>query len=196
MPAPGPALTIGPCRIYISGDARRIGGADAAIAHAKHAAQAILAALRGAVSGPDGPQTLKAVTASLAPRPFLERAFPPGLAAWLPEDQTIVCRCEDACAKEIRAEILKGVGDINLLRGNLRCGMGSCQGRNCAATVARLLVEDHPNAVPTSGPFRARPPARPLPLGALARLTGADPTLAEIISLQDKPTATGDYPDA
>jgi NADPH-dependent 2,4-dienoyl-CoA reductase/sulfur reductase-like enzyme/bacterioferritin-associated ferredoxin len=193
MPAPGPALTQGPCRIHISGDARRIGGADAAIAHGKHAAQAILAALRGNTSGP---QTLAAVNASLAPRPFLERAFPPGLAAGLPEDQTIICRCEEVTAGEIRGEIRGGATDINLLRGILRCGMGSCQGRNCAATVARLLAEADPKAKSPPAPFRARPPARPLPLGALAGLTGADPALAEIISLQDKPAAMGDGPDA
>jgi thioredoxin reductase/bacterioferritin-associated ferredoxin len=195
-PAPGPALTDGPCRIYISGDARRIGGADAAMAHGKHAAQAILAALRGDAAQTNAPQTLKTVQASLAARPFLDRAFPPGLAAGLPEDTTIVCRCEEITAGAIRAEIRKGATDINLLRGLLRCGMGSCQGRNCAATITRLLANANPNVSPSLTPFRARPPARPIPLGALARLTGADPALAEIVSLQDKPAAMGDGPDA
>lgn len=193
---PGPALIDGPCRIYVSGDARRIGGADAAIAHGKHAAQAILAALRGDAAQQDAPRTLKNVQASLAVRPFLDRAFPPGLAASLPEDNTIVCRCEEVSAGAIRAEIRKGATDINLLRGLLRCGMGSCQGRNCAATVARLLADTDAMDRPSLPPFRARPPARPLPLGALARLTGADPALAEIVSLQDKPAAKGDGPDA
>ena len=194
--APGPALTEGPCRIYISGDARRIEGADAAIAHGKYAAQAILAALRGDANEQHMPKTLANVQASLAPRPFLDRAFPPGLAARLPKDETIVCRCEEVTAGAIRAEICKGATDINLLRGTLRCGMGCCQGRKCAATVARLLAEADPKASPSPAPFRARPPARPIPLGALARLMGADPALAEIISLQDKPVAMGDEPDA
>lgn len=191
---PGPALTEGPCRIHISGDARRIGGADAALAHGRHAAQAILAALNRHTPATENDRTAKGVATSLAPRAFLDRAFPPGLAANPPVDATIICRCEEITAGAIRAEIRKGATDMNLLRGTLRCGMGPCQGRMCAASIARLLAETTPQEVPAAfpAPFRARPPARPLPLGALARLTGADPALAEVISLADKPAVMED----
>jgi bacterioferritin-associated ferredoxin len=188
--ASGPALTEGPSRIYVSGDARRIGGADAAIAHGRHAAGAILAALNDKPTAAVGHKTEARLKSSLASRAFLDRAFPPGLAAALPEDATIVCRCEEVTAGAIRAAIRKGATDINLLRGTLRCGMGPCQGRMCAATVARLLADAVPQRAPA--PYRARPPARPLPLGALAQLTGADPALSEIVSLEDKPLAMGD----
>jgi thioredoxin reductase/bacterioferritin-associated ferredoxin len=183
--APGPALTTGPCRIRITGDARQIGGAEAAIAHGRHAAGAILAELGKSAAdrtGIDAEHTLAA-------RAFLDAAFPPGLAAQLPDDATIVCRCEEITAGTLRTAIRDDARDMNLIRGTLRCGMGACQGRSCAATLARLLMEADPNGTAPPAPFRARPPARPLPLGALANMTGLDPDLAQIESLDDKPQA-------
>lgn len=188
--APGPALTTGPCRIRITGDARRIGGADAAIAHGGHAARAILAELgrpTGRLEATD--RTGIDVARSLAARPFLDSAFPPGLTAHLPADTTIVCRCEEITAGALRKTIRNGATEMNLVRGLLRCGMGACQGRSCAATLARLLAEADPGRPMPSAPFRARPPLRPLPLGALAAMTGLDPDLAQVESLDDKPEA-------
>lgn len=186
----GPAITTGRCRIRITGDARRIGGADAAATHGRHAARAILADL-GRVAGKQeaADRTGIAVQRSLAARPFLDAAFPPGLTARLPDDATIVCRCEEITAGSLRAAIRDGAADMNLIRGLLRCGMGPCQGRNCSATLARLLTEAEPGRPMPSSPFRARPPLRPLPLGALAGMTGLDPDLAHVVSLYDKPEA-------
>lgn len=190
---PGAALTTGPRSIRITGDARRIGGADAAIAHGRHTAGAILAELGHAVSKPAADRTGIDVQRALAARPFLDAAFPPGLAAQLPEDTTIVCRCEEITAGALRATIQDGSRDMNLIRSTLRCGMGTCQGRSCAATLARLLMEADPDKPAPPSSFRARPPVRPLPLGALANLTGLDPDLAQIESLDDKPeTIVGD----
>lgn len=81
---------------------------------------------------------------------------------------------------------------MNLIRGVSRCGMGPCQGRSCAITLARLLAEEGGSAGNAPTPFRARPPLRPLPLGALANLTGLDPELAQVISLDDKPDASAE----
>ena len=191
--APGPALTAGPCRIRITGDARRIGGADAAIAHGRHVAAAILAELGHAAGMPAAGLTGIDVQRALAARPFLDAAFPPGLTAQLPDDAAIVCRCEEITAGALRATIRDGARDMNVIRGTLRCGMGACQGRSCAATLARLLMEADPDKRAHPSPFRARPPVRPLPLGALANMTGLDPDLAQIESLDDKPqTIVGD----
>ena len=189
--APGPALTAGPCRIRITGDARRIGGADAPIAHGRPAARALLAELsRPAATPGAADRTGVDVERSLAARPFLDAAFPPGLAANLPDDATIVCRCEEITAGALRAAIRDGAREMNLVRGLLRCGMGACQGRSCAATLARLLAEANPDRPVSPAPFRARPPLRPLPLGALAGMIGLDPDLAQVESLDDKPEAS------
>lgn len=195
--APGPALTSGPCRIRVSGDARRIGGGDAAIAHGRHAAKAIIAELSSASgrveAGTD--RTAAAVQHTLAARPFIDTAFPPGLSAKLPEDATIVCRCEEITAGTLRAKIRDGATDMNHIRGVLRCGMGPCQGRSCTVTLARLLMEANPNVDWDPVPFRGRPPLRPIPLGALAQLTGLDPELAQVVVLEDKPAASPEGSD-
>jgi NADPH-dependent 2,4-dienoyl-CoA reductase/sulfur reductase-like enzyme/bacterioferritin-associated ferredoxin len=189
----GPTLGDGPCRIRISGDARVIGGADAAIAHGRHVAAEILA--EGCAQGRSGVKlgqdntrgTAAAVHRAMAYRPFIEAAFPMGLARELPPDDAIVCRCEELTAGALRTAIAQGATSMDLIRGTQRCGMGPCQGRSCSATLARLLREADPQSQPT--PFRARPPFRPLSLGALAKLEGTDPELAQIVSLEDKPNA-------
>jgi NADPH-dependent 2,4-dienoyl-CoA reductase/sulfur reductase-like enzyme/bacterioferritin-associated ferredoxin len=188
----GAALTPGPSRIRVAGDARAIGGGDAAIAHGRLVAKAVLTALHNESTNAAA-KSSKQATASLAnamaARPFIEAAFPVGLAAQLPDDSVIVCRCEEITAGSIRASIREGAGDINQIRGLLRCGMGACQGRSCSITLARILADIDPNAVTNPAPFRARPPLRPLPLKALAALTGVDPGLAKVVSLDDKPQA-------
>lgn len=107
----GPALSEGPCRIRISGDAWRIGGAEVAIAHCRHAAAAILGELADTAATGDAASTLPAVRRSLAARPFLDAGFPPGLAAALPDNGTAVCRCEEITAGTLRDRIRAGVSE-------------------------------------------------------------------------------------
>lgn len=182
----GPAFVSGTCRVHVTGDARAIGGADAAIAHGRQTAKHVLAMLQSEHVDQVGqsPDLQRAMAA----RPFLDRAFPVGLGLKLPEDDTIVCRCEELTAGDLRRVIRSATHDMNSVRGLLRCGMGPCQGRSCSATLARLLAEAQGGS--PSLPFRARPPVRPLPLEALAGLTGVDPDLAGVISLGDKPEAS------
>ncbi len=175
------------CKVRVTGDARRIGGADAAIVHGKLAASVILADLNKSVSGATQRAEL-AVKKAVAARPFLDAAFPPGLSADPLNDDTIVCRCEELTAGALRAKISTGARDMDLLRAETRCGMGPCQGRNCMVSVARLIAESGAVPVPVPLPaFRARPPTRPLPLGALANLTGLDPEASKMLTLEDKP---------
>ena len=84
---------------------------------------------------------------------------------WVP-DHTIVCRCEDIRADELRAAIAAGVQEINALKAATRCGMGPCGGRVCAEAAAALL-ECAGFARERIGQFTARAPLRPLPLSAL-----------------------------
>jgi NADPH-dependent 2,4-dienoyl-CoA reductase/sulfur reductase-like enzyme len=181
-----PGMADQPCKVRVTGDARRIGGADAAVAHGKLAAAAVLADL-GKASLDVVRRAQTGTKRALAARPFLDAAFPPGLSAHVPVDDTIVCRCEELTAGVLRAKIEAGTRDLNLLRAETRCGMGPCQGRSCMITVSRM-VADGPVRSPLPLPvYRARPPVRPLPLGALANLIGLDPEAAEMLALGDKP---------
>lgn len=179
--ATGAAYAAVPCRILVSGDARCIGGAEAAMAHGRHVAARLVAQATQ--------ESAKAVQHSLQPRAFLEAAFPPGLSAPVPTGTTTVCRCEEIEARTLEALIASGARDMDHIRGLSRCGMGPCQGRHCAGTLARMVAA-RTGVVP--GPFRARPPLRPLPLGALAQLKARDPRLTEIVSLDDKPVVSAD----
>jgi len=194
MGAPSPVLSDQTCKIRVTGDARRIGGAEAAAAHGRAAALAILSEMGRSGAHEQG-QAQSLVDLAFASRPFLDAAFPPGLSAEALADETIVCRCEELTAGMLRAKIDAGVRDIDQLRGETRCGMGPCQGRNCMVTVSRLLASDgRARSSPVLPGFRARPPARPLPLGALASLQGLDPNAAAIMTLEDKPENSGEEP--
>lgn len=174
-------------KIRVTGDARRIGGVDAAIIHGKLAAIAILADLNKAASGALQ-RSERALKKAIAARRFLDAAFRPGLSTEPLDDDTIVCRCEELTAGVLRARIRAGARDMNLLRAETRCGMGPCQGRSCMIAVSRLIAESGAATLPVLPPaFRARPPVRPLPLGALANLTGLDPEALTLVSLEDKP---------
>jgi thioredoxin reductase len=84
--------------------------------------------------------------------------------------ETIVCRCEEVPAREIaEAACVKGT-TLKDLKARTRVGMGHCQGRLCAPVAAALLARDGRIAVEALGPPSVRPPAKPVPLGALSEL--------------------------
>jgi bacterioferritin-associated ferredoxin len=80
-------------------------------------------------------------------------------------DETIVCRCEEVTAAQLRAEIASGVTSLPALKKATRAGMGECQGRFCSGTIARLC----PDALTDDGFAAPRAPLRPVPIAALMR---------------------------
>ena len=104
-------------------------------------------------------------------RPFLEAFFHiPGKLLSVPDDDTIVCRCEEITAGQIRAAVPDGHSDSNQVKFLTRCGMGPCQGRQCADAVAHIVAAAGGNSIATGGHYRGRPPVTPLTLGQLASL--------------------------
>ena len=100
-----------------------------------------------------------ACDAAYAPRPGLWAAATPA---------TVVCPCEGVSLQALRAEAAREPGrDIAALKLATRVGMGECQGRRCGPA-ARALC-----GAWAAGTFGARPPARPVELGALARMEEA-----------------------
>lgn len=78
----------------------------------------------------------------------------------------IVCRCEDVSEEEILDAIEKGYDDLESIKRYLGIGTGPCQGKNCLAKVASILVT-HNKSV--KNPITSRIPVFALPLGMLAR---------------------------
>ncbi|MCA0241809.1 MAG: FAD-dependent oxidoreductase [Proteobacteria bacterium] len=82
-------------------------------------------------------------------------------------DDTILCRCEEVRFGDVRAQIGAGRDTLAALKRNTRLGMGRCQGRYCALTAARLIEETTGRAPEPEQYFAPRPPAKPVPAGAL-----------------------------
>jgi len=105
-------------------------------------------------------------------RPFLEAYFAiPQAVLATPEQDTIVCRCEEITAGQIREAVEQSHGDSNQVKYLSRCGMGACQGRQCANAVAHIVADAGGQPVTAKSHFRGRPPVAPLTLQQLASLT-------------------------
>jgi D-hydroxyproline dehydrogenase subunit alpha len=89
----------------------------------------------------------------------------PGWQTWL-DDDTVVCRCEEVPARDIRRSIVElGATDPRTVKLLARPGMGLCQGRVCGYATACLTG---PVTAHTLRGLSARPVAQPVTLGSLA----------------------------
>ena len=86
------------------------------------------------------------------------------------QDETLVCRCEETTAGDIRRAVALGCPGPNQMKAFVRCGMGPCQGRMCGLTVTELMAAERNVSPGEIGYYRIRPPIKPLALGELAAL--------------------------
>jgi NADPH-dependent 2,4-dienoyl-CoA reductase/sulfur reductase-like enzyme len=165
--------------VFVAGDGAGVGGADVAEAQGRlaglGAAQHVgkLGPTRARARAAASLRTLRQFAAFrrtlgriLAPRPGLYE---------LAMDDTIVCRCEEVSAGEIRAAIDEGARHVTEVRAVTRAGMGLCQGRMCVPTLTGLLGRWAGVSPETAGHFPPRLPVRPVPVPVLA-----DPVLESI----------------
>ncbi|MBT3177644.1 MAG: hypothetical protein HOG03_02260 [Desulfobacula sp.] len=85
-----------------------------------------------------------------------------------PDDDLVICRCEEITKKEIKAVIRSGINTLNGIKRVTRSGMGLCQGQTCQTLVTRILAEElgiHPSKLE---PTTARAPVRPVRLAVFA----------------------------
>lgn len=159
--------------VYIAGDGAGISGAKAAEQAGRLAALQI-AHERGALSTSERDRRAAPLRAALASeravRPFLDAAYPPCAEALRPADSTLICRCEEVTAGDIRHYATLGCLGPNQAKAFGRAGMGPCQGRYCGLTVTALLAEANGQSPDETGYLRIRPPLKPVTLGELAAL--------------------------
>jgi len=103
-------------------------------------------------------------------RLFLDTLYRPAETFRVPHGDTIVCRCEEVTAEQIRATVPLGASGPNQMKAFLRCGMGPCQGRLCGLTVTELIAEVRGISPAAAGCFRLRPPVKPITLGEIAAM--------------------------
>jgi len=84
------------------------------------------------------------------------------------KDITIMCRCEDITAEEVRAYIQQGITDLEQLKRLLRVGMGPCQGRTCTPLIVNELARATGRRVQEIPLTVFRPPTTTVKLGVLA----------------------------
>lgn len=159
--------------VYVAGDGAGIGGALAACVRGELVALGV-----GTHAGRLSPDEAAALAAPLRKklkrllrmRPMLDALYPPRADIFAPADDTVVCRCEELTAGDIRNAAAIGQPGPNQLKSYTRAGMGPCQGRQCGYTVAHIIAAQQKRQVSEVGFYRIRPPLKPLTLGELASL--------------------------
>jgi len=103
-------------------------------------------------------------------RAFLDWLNRPADSFRQPVGDTVVCRCEEVTAKQVRDAADMGCEGPNQMKAFLRCGMGPCQGRLCGLTVTELIAAQRKSTPAEVGYYRLRPPVKPITLAELASL--------------------------
>ena len=170
--------------IWIAGDGAGIDGAAAAEAHGALAALDVARVLgvvdaRGRDRAAQAPR--RALRRARRGRRFLDLWFAPPAAFRAPADATIVCRCEEVTAGEVRTAIAQGCTGPNQLKAFVRCGMGPCQGRLCGPTVVDLIAAARDVPPRDVGYYRLRFPVKPLTLGELAAMPQTAASRAAVV---------------
>ena len=88
-----------------------------------------------------------------------------------PDDDMIICRCEEVTKGEIRRAVHEGLFTINEIRRYLRTGMGLCQGQTCAKLVKGIVARELGVPLAELEPATARAPMRPTEMRIFANET-------------------------
>jgi NADPH-dependent 2,4-dienoyl-CoA reductase/sulfur reductase-like enzyme len=164
--------------VYIAGDGAGIAGALASAEAGRAVALAVLGELISMHDDKIEKRRLSSVhrCAQLRRgRRFIDAAYLPAPQFLVPpDDQTLVCRCEEVTAGTIRDVSRRGLTGPNQLKVFTRCGMGPCQGRLCGPTVVELLADEMNTRPADVGTYRLRPPIKPLRLSEIAALPHSD----------------------
>lgn len=85
-----------------------------------------------------------------------------------PDDDMLVCRCEEVTKGEIRKAVHEGIFTIEEMRRYLRSGMGLCQGQTCGKLVKGIMARELGVAPTEVEPASSRAPMRPIEMEILA----------------------------
>ncbi|MGI6205184.1 MAG: (2Fe-2S)-binding protein [Anaerovoracaceae bacterium] len=79
-----------------------------------------------------------------------------------PDDDLIICRCEEITKGEIRRAVHDGMRTVNEVKRWTRAGMGLCQGQTCQRNVQNIIAAELGVSVADVGMITGRAPARPV----------------------------------
>ncbi|MFJ4051318.1 (2Fe-2S)-binding protein [Pseudomonas hunanensis] len=159
--------------VFVAGDSAGIGGALAA-EHFGRLTACQVACQLGRLSSTERDRLARPVRQTLgglmAIRPFLDVLYQPAAEFLRPADDTIVCRCEEVSAGDIRRFVGVGCSGPNQTKAFSRAGMGLCQGRMCGLTLAQIIAAERNVDIEQVGYYTIRAPIKLLSLGELASL--------------------------
>ena len=85
-----------------------------------------------------------------------------------PDDDMLICRCEEVTKGEIRKAVHEGMWTITEIRRYLRTGMGLCQGQTCGKLVKGIIASELKVSPAEIVPASSRAPMRPIEMCILA----------------------------
>lgn len=89
-----------------------------------------------------------------------------------PDDDMIVCRCEEITKGEIRRAVHDGMFTLTEIRRYLRTGMGLCQGQTCTKLVKGIVARELNVRPAELREATGRAPMRPIEMNILAKDRG------------------------
>ncbi len=170
--------------IAIAGDGAGIAGAWAAQYRGRLAGIAAVRAIDPNRTGlPDELAVRRGLAHATRGRAFLDHLYRPAPTFRIPTGDTIVCRCEEITASQIKEAVALGVEGPNQMKSFLRCGMGPGQGRLCGTTVTELIADARGVSPAEVGYYRLRPPVKPITLAELAGLPQTEEATKAVVRL-------------
>ena len=85
-----------------------------------------------------------------------------------PDDDLLVCRCEEVTKGQIRKAVHEGIFTLEEMRRYLRSGMGLCQGQTCGKLVKAIIASELKVSPAEVVPASSRAPMRPIEMCILA----------------------------
>lgn len=182
-------------RISVAGDCGTIGGAIVA-EHQGRLAGLDAACRGGAIDGASRDRRAspsRRVIARLGGlRNFLDALYAPAREVLVPaDDATVICRCEEVTAGELREVVAQGCAGPNQAKAFTRAGMGPCQGRMCGLATSAVIAAARGVGMAEVGHFNVRPPLKPITVGQLADLEGVGREVAALDAMPTRPPAAG-----
>ena len=91
-----------------------------------------------------------------------------------PDDDLIICRCEEVTKGEIRRAVHEGMRTMTEVRRFLRVGMGMCQGGTCGKLVKGIIAKELGVKPAELEECTSRSPARPIEMRVFANEVSDD----------------------
>ena len=86
-----------------------------------------------------------------------------------PDDDLLICRCEEVTKGEIRKAVHEGMFTMTEIRRYHRSGMGLCQGQTCSRLVKGIVARELKISPAALEPATSRAPMRPVEMTVLGK---------------------------